>query len=417
MGQKSLQGTGLRRRAEAALRGRAADLRQYLSEDTAQLIHELQVHQIELEMQNEELRQTQKALEEARDRYASLYHNSPLGRCALAEEMVIVDPNRTLASLLGVDRRALSGKPLSRFIAREDQDTLYLHYRQVTATGARQSCECEMVRRDGTSFSAQLDSLLVPDPEGAGYQYQIAIEDITARKQAEKKALRYQQQLRSLAARLAASEEQERRKLALELHDRIGQVLAVAQMKVGALGASSAEGERAALLEEVSSLLEQADEEVRSLTFELSLPLLRELGLRAGLEWLVEKFRTQHGLQVTLWARGKPMAVGEGVEGMVFRGVRELLTNVVRHAQASAAHVDLQWTPKELTVKVADDGKGFDPSRLGGEEESQRFGLFSIREQLEAAGGHLQIDSAPGRGTRVALEVPFPRGASRRKMP
>jgi PAS domain S-box-containing protein len=159
----------LRRRAEAAFvneSGDVSDVSDLSPEDVQKLIHDLQVHQIELEMQNEELRQAQLALEESRDRYLDLYDYAPVGYFTLDENALVLEANLSGASLLGMDRGSLIGKPLTSFVHKETQDTFYFHRNQVLQTGTRHMCEIKLVKPDGSWFHAQLESVGIADPHG-----------------------------------------------------------------------------------------------------------------------------------------------------------------------------------------------------------------------------------------------------------
>ena len=153
----------LRRRAEQQARARAVpragDPATGLSpEEARQTLHELRVHQIELEMQNEELRRAQVELDASRARYFDLYDLAPVGYCTLSEQGLILEANLTAATLLGVPRGALVKQPITRFILAEDQDIYYLHRKRLFETGAPQACELRMVRKDGAPFWAHLEA-------------------------------------------------------------------------------------------------------------------------------------------------------------------------------------------------------------------------------------------------------------------
>ncbi|MHC4708403.1 MAG: PAS domain-containing protein, partial [Planctomycetota bacterium] len=146
----------LRKQAEELLLGQPLDAGVVSSENILRLLHELQVHQIELEVQNEELRRTQQELEASRDRYSDLYDLAPVGYLTVSEKGLIVEANLTVAILLGVERSALAKQPLSRFIARDDQDAFYFHRRRTFETGTTQTAELRMVKADDTLFYARL---------------------------------------------------------------------------------------------------------------------------------------------------------------------------------------------------------------------------------------------------------------------
>jgi len=153
-----------------------------------ELVHELQIHQIELEMQNEELRRVQEELDESRARYFDLFDLAPVGYCTISEKGLILEANMTAAFMLGVDRSALVKKPVSQFIAREHQDIYYLHRKQLFETGKPQTCELQMLKKDGTSFWAYLDATTVQDDNGVPV-CRITLSDITLRKKEEAELL------------------------------------------------------------------------------------------------------------------------------------------------------------------------------------------------------------------------------------
>jgi PAS domain S-box-containing protein len=172
--------------AEEALQDKPSNISEISLEDANRLLHELQVHQIELEMQNEELHRIQKEYEESRNRYSDLYDFAPVGYFTIDKNGIICEANLTGANLLGIERGLLIGKPLSRFIVSEDQDSLYLHRKQIFKTKERQICEIRMVKKDGTQFYAQLESMIIQNRDGNFSQCRTIISDITKRKLAEK---------------------------------------------------------------------------------------------------------------------------------------------------------------------------------------------------------------------------------------
>jgi signal transduction histidine kinase len=232
--------------------------------------------------------------------------------------------------------------------------------------------------------------------------------EIAERKLVEEQLLVHQNQLRSLASELMLTEERERHHIATDLHDHIGQILAVTQMKIDALQVSVGSAGQTESLDEISGLIDQMDEGIRSLTFELSPPVLYELGLTAGLEWLAEEFEAKHALRIEVVDDGQSELIGEDVRALIFRAVRELLINVVKHARAHTVRVTLLREETALHAEVVDDGVGFDSSTQTVPKKSTGgFGLFSIRERMGSIGGSFQIDSKPGRGTRALLIAPL----------
>ena len=181
-------GSDLRRRAEKKLKeiaGNIEDLSGMSPEKMANLIQELQVHQIELEMQNVELRRVQQELEKTRDRYSHLYDFSPVGYFTVSEKGIIDEVNLTGASLIGIGRNALIGKPFSRFVRREDQDIFYKLRQRLLETEKPQSCEVRLVKKDGHEFYAHIECMVIKIRDDDLRQIRAAVSDITERKQAE----------------------------------------------------------------------------------------------------------------------------------------------------------------------------------------------------------------------------------------
>jgi PAS domain S-box-containing protein len=180
---KLTQSSGLRKRAEDALREKNKDQQDLSIKDARSLIHELQVHQMELEMQNEELQRVQKELEESRDRYTDLYDFAPVGYFSFDQNGLIIEVNLTGAKKLGIERNSLIKKPFSLYISPESKDVFYLHLRQVFKTGERHTCELKLVDKKGVQLDVQLESLSVK--EGNSGHCRTAMIDITDRKKVE----------------------------------------------------------------------------------------------------------------------------------------------------------------------------------------------------------------------------------------
>ncbi len=234
---------------------------------------------------------------------------------------------------------------------------------------------------------------------------------ITERQRAEERAAAYRDRLRSLAVELVRAEDRERRRLAAFVHDVIAQKLVLAGIRLDELRGSGASTDVADGLAEVSRLLSEVVDDSRSVMFDLSPPTLYELGFVEAAQWLAEEFEPKHGVTVDFKDDGRPKPLAKDMRAMLFRAVRELLVNVVKHARAGRVRVSVAREGSTIRVTVADDGVGFDVSAIHPPTgQMERFGLFSIRERLDYLGGRLQIESQPGRGTRVTLTAPLEHG-------
>ncbi|MBM4273773.1 MAG: hypothetical protein FJ134_04810 [Deltaproteobacteria bacterium] len=232
--------------------------------------------------------------------------------------------------------------------------------------------------------------------------------EIRVRQQAEEKLMDSQERLRSLASQITLAEERERRRIAVLLHDQIGQKLAVTYIKLGQLGGMPPPVLDTAI-QEIRQVIKQAIQENKSLTFKISSPILYELGLEAAVEWLTEELQSRHGTVAYFETDRHPKPVEENLRILLYQAVNELLLNVVKHSRARHVQVSIWREGDRLRLGVYDDGVGFNPAAIRarwGKREGG-FGLFSIRERLRPFGGLLEVDSKPGFGTQVVITVPL----------
>jgi signal transduction histidine kinase/ActR/RegA family two-component response regulator len=213
-------------------------------------------------------------------------------------------------------------------------------------------------------------------------------------------------QLRAVAAQLTQTENRERRRLAMLLHDHLQQLLIASRMKLGALKQQLKTPELGKMLRQTAQLIDEAIQASRSLSVELSPPMLYDAGLAPSLEWLAQQMEEKHGLAVEVEATDEPE--DEDIRIFLFQCVRELLFNIVKHAQAGRATVLMERLNSDhIVIRVRDEGRGFDISQLeAGWSKGESFGLLSIRERLQLLGGRLEIQSTPGQGTTMQLIAP-----------
>lgn len=219
-----------------------------------------------------------------------------------------------------------------------------------------------------------------------------------------KKLLSYQKQLRSLAMQLSQAEEDARSRLASELHDNLGQMLAVVKMKINSLKTEPA----SETIQEASQLVDESIQYTRKLMSDLKPPpSLKDNSVSAALQWVIQRM-DQYNLTVNFehYPNDEP-SVDEELQTTVVQAVRELLFNVIKHANADKADIELSFPGAMVKVVVQDYGKGFEPEKVNGNATNGGgFGLFHIKERLNVLGGHLNIASTPGEGTRITLTVP-----------
>jgi signal transduction histidine kinase len=213
--------------------------------------------------------------------------------------------------------------------------------------------------------------------------------------------------LRVLSAELSLAEEAERRRIAEMLHEDLQQLLVAARMQLAALCRAQDAAQRESISHTIADVLERSFRLTRFLSVQLAPPVLHERGLAAALEWLVAETRKSYNIEVTVEADSSANPKAADVRIFLFRAVRELLLNSVKHAGGSAVHITMQHLrPDKVRIIVADGGPGFDPNSLDDNRTgSQTFGLFNIRERVSSFGGKFHINSGPKRGTRITLSL------------
>src|SRR5947208_7847739 len=213
--------------------------------------------------------------------------------------------------------------------------------------------------------------------------------------------------LRLLSSELSLAEEAERRRIAEMLHEDLQQLLVAARMQLTVLCRTQDAAQRESISRTIADVLERSFQLTRSLSMQLAPPVLHERGLAAALEWLVAETRKSYHVDVTAEADPSANPSAADVRIFLFRAVRELLLNSVKHGGGSAVHITMQHLrPDKVRIVVADGGPGFDPSSLEDKRTgSQTFGLVNIRDRVSSFGGKFHIDSGPKRGTRITLSL------------
>lgn len=231
--------------------------------------------------------------------------------------------------------------------------------------------------------------------------------DRTAQHEAEKALEEHQQRLRALAAEVASAEQRERQRLATTIHDGVAQTVGGLKMRLQMLNARPEAALVAAELGEATLLADEALREARSVITDLNPPILRQFGLIETLRWWGAQVSEKRGLEVTIRPECGMEQVEYDVQVILFQTVKELLQNTVKYAEATQATITVRGDESHLKIEVTDDGVGFDPTSARYTEEGG-FGLFNARERMMYLGGDLQVDSAPGKGTRATISLPLP---------
>ncbi|MBI4951796.1 MAG: PAS domain S-box protein [Myxococcales bacterium] len=307
--------------------------------------------------------------------------------------------NPAFEALTGLGNAA--GKRVSQVLPglRQSNPELFEAYGRVARSGVPERLEL---------YVPQLDNWYAVSVYCPERDHCVALFDlVTERKRAEATLREYQANLQRLAFEATVAEERERRRIAADLHDRIAQALAVARGKLVAARELSAGPARAAI-DLAAELVARTIEDTRTLMFDISPPILYDLGLSAALSWLADEVDKHHGLHVELTGELPHPLLDDVTAAILFRAARELVMNVIHHAGTAEARVAVRRDGDFVEVVVEDDGCGFHPAPAGRPARPARgFGLFAVREQMARLGGSVELRASPGRGTRAVLRVPI----------
>jgi PAS domain S-box-containing protein len=236
----------------------------------------------------------------------------------------------------------------------------------------------------------------------------VVVTDITSLKQAENKLLEYQEKLKRLSIRLSMAEEDQRRSMASHLHETIGQELFVMQLQLKTFEKSIDNPSFLLPLGKIKEQLLKIIKETKALTFDLSPPVLYDLGLEEALKTLSETIASKYNIRVQTYFDGEMDTIKDEIKAILYRNVKELIHNSVKHANAKTITIRLKNSQNRLYIGFRDDGIGFDAANYKSKKSpNDGFGLFDIKEKLNYLGGHLTIESTASLGTSVTMEVPL----------
>lgn len=324
-----------------------------------------------------------------------------------AETGEILDANTQATRLFGRSLRDLRGRHQTLLHPPAEAEKYKSIFRARITRGTSKVTAGFIRRKDGRDVPVEISSSLIE--WGGRRMLQGFFRDMTERRKAERRQARSRDELRRLTARLVETQENERRRIARELHDEVGQALAGLGLMLNKLRDEVADGHALALDDRLGTSVRRLEEitgRIRSVIADLRPPLLDDYGLAATLEWAAEEFTRKSGLPVKTWIeegfpRLKPLA-----EIALARIVGEALTNVHRHARASRVVLSLEADEHNANLMIKDDGVGFWLEKTRRAAAASHWGLSIMRERAEAVGGKFRIVSAPGSGTQVLVEVP-----------
>ena len=426
----------LRRRAEARLRVRPGNQRSTAvvpksDADAKRLLHELQVHQIELEMQNAELRQARDELEVALENYTDLYDFAPSGYFTLAPGGVILQANLTGATLVGIERSRLVGQSFGQLVSAGFRPAFSDFLEQVLVGQTKQAGDFELACQGQPSRFVNIEAQCLLN----GQECRAAVVDITARKTAETARCRLEvmtasnrkleqeiiqrklleqalktseQQLRQLSHKILLTQEAERKRISRKLHDTVLQTLVGISVHLTSLSPKPADNPTSLRrkIAQTQLLVEKSLAMVHRFAVELRPTVLDDLGLIPALHTFLKDFMKRTGVRASLTAYSAVNQLPPDQRVVLYRVALEALNNVAIHAQAGTVEVQIKKLPDWICLTITDDGKAFDVQRDLRTKGNGRLGLLGMREQLQMIGGRFSIKSTPGHGTTVTARIP-----------
>lgn len=409
--------TELRRRAESVMNRLVKLSVSSLSpENVEALVHELRVHQIELELQNQELQRANHEAEESRNRYRELYESIPIGYVTIDAAGRVYDVNPAGARLLGIEEpRPALNNFFFFFFYDGDVDRITLFAKKVIERQTPEVDEYRMKRADDSCFTAFLQAAPVQIGESQEGRIRVAFQDITRQKHSEAQ-LRSQRveletnqaELRELTRKLFAAQEAERRRIARELHDDHCQRVTALILEANMLTKTCKTRlpDIAPRLTAMSQKLADILSDFRSLSHDLLPRNLGDKSLIAPIRDLIGEFSGKAGFEVKFVEPHVALIIPPSIMTALFRLLQESLSNVAKHANAKRVTVTLGGTHQTVELQVTDDGVGFDPGLLPAKRDAT--GIVGMRERLRPFGGTVRIISRPGQGATVIFSVPLP---------
>lgn len=439
----------LRRRAEDQL-GKLQNRNIPDSEGNKQrLLHELQVHQIQLEMQNTELANSRDRTEALLEKFTDLYDFSPVGYITLDETGLIHEVNLTGAIMLGIERTFLLKRKLSRFVAPNSRAQFEEFLTSVFNNTEKQICELELINKAGVTSWVDLQGTCTPLADNSPRWCRLAISDITALKRAAEVKVRFealqvaalaqqkeidhrkvvekalrkserklnqsleeerqlQTQLRLLPHRLIEAQEKERKRISRDLHDDVVQSLVSISVKLERLTYKAAQGGGSLrnIVDETQQQVTDIVDTVHRFARELRPAILDDLGLVSALRAHIDEFTRRTNIKVHLDVDTAVNKLSQTRSTVLYRVVQSALNNITQHARATEVHIVAKKLNETICMTIQDNGISFDVKKILQDTKYKRLGLIGMRERAEMVGGAFSITSLPGEGTTIQVTIP-----------
>jgi PAS domain S-box-containing protein len=353
-------------------------------------------------------RQAEEASKLANTELTQIFETAADAMRVVDREFNVLRVNETFSTLSGMPREEIIGKKCFEVLHGPLCETPGCPLVRVLNNEHRVEIDSEKVRRDGTKIPCIITATPFRGPDGNLIGIVEDFKDISDRERSEKELMESREKLRNLAAHLQVIREEERERIAHEIHDELGQALTALKMDVHWIRHKLPEAE-GSLVEKaitMSTLIDTTVQSVKRIISELRPRLLDDFGLSAAIEWQTQEFVKRTGIRCDIELEPEDIILDEARSVAIFRIFQETLTNITRHADATRARVSLKKNATAVEMRVSDNGKGISKKRLSG---PQSFGLIGMRERAHSFGGNLVITGNKGEGTTVAVTIPIHR--------
>jgi PAS domain S-box-containing protein len=440
----------LRRRAELRLRKQqAGKARAEIQAETRRILQELQVHQIELELQNEELQKAKDEVDVGLRKYTDLYDHAPAGYFTLTSDGTIRLMNLTGANMVGQERSQLIGRRFGLLVSTEDRPAFNSFLKRAFAVRNRLSREFGLISKEQSPQTVRIEAQRLPN----GVECRAVVVDISEHRRAEetqrrlevatasnsklqleiirreaveaalkqsegnarrllRESNKMQLQLRVMSHRILQVQEKQRKEISRELHDQITQTLIGINIHMAAFTKAVTKDPKRVMraAAPIRRLVTKAVETVHRFAQDLRPAMLDEIGLIPSLVSFLRGFHKPKSLQIQFRAYAREVPLDNEKRTVLYRVAQEALVNVAKHAEATQVEVTVLRVPEGVCLEIADNGMSFDVERMKKRELGKHLGLVSMRERVGMVGGNFSIESKKGSGTTIRATVPLGKG-------
>lgn len=343
---------------------------------------------------------------EAQSLMASIVESSDDGIIGLTPAGTIVSWNTGAQKLLGFSTGETIGESISMIAPPAHRDELLKIVDQIKKGEHVESYETVLLKKDGETIDVSVTISPITNDSGVIVGASAIVRDISERKMVQKELGKSNEQLRELYRLLQSAREEERTRIAREIHDEFGQTLTALKFDLAWMEKRLSKDQTPIFqkIESMSKIISMAIQSIKKLSTDLRPGILDDFGLHAAIEWQAEEFETRTGKKCNVVLNVDDLNIGDDVSTAIFRIMQETLTNIMRHADADRVELQLREEPGELIFMVRDDGIGLNLDEVN---TPQSYGLVGIRERAHSLGGTAEITSSPGHGTTVCVRLPL----------